>query len=165
MGGLRLLHRATFQTGHFPVTTHLLQSRLHMPSTADFPSTSSPELNGHDDAATPLHQVLLTTQSGVLALLTPLSESSYRRLSGLSTFLANSLESACGLNPRAWRAVESEVAGAGARGVLDGNLLMRWGELGVGRQREGFGKVGGDEWAFWGEREVIAGWGVFGQRG
>ena len=44
--------------------------------------------------------------------------------------------------------------GAGTRGVLDGNLLMRWGELGVGRQREGLGKVGGDEWVFWGERET-----------
>ena len=98
-------------------------------------------------------------------MITPLSENSYRRLSGLATFLANTLESACGLNPKAYRAVDSETGGAGARGMLDGNLLMRWGELGEQRRREGLGKVGGDEWVFWGEREVLAGWGVFGRRG
>ena len=169
MGGLRLLQKSTFHTGHFPVTTHLLQSRIHMPNTSDFPAGVEP--NGVDSSsispAEPLHQILQTTQSGTLALLTPLSESTYRRLSGLATFLSNTLESACGLNPRAWRAIEGELGGGGAgtRGVLDGNLLMRWGELGVGRQREGLGKVGGDEWIFWGEREVIAGWGVCGRRG
>ncbi len=49
--------------------------------------------------------------------------------------------------------------------MIDGGLLSRWGELGHGRQREGLGKVGGDEWVFWGEREVLAGWGIFGRRG
>jgi cleavage and polyadenylation specificity factor subunit 1 len=49
--------------------------------------------------------------------------------------------------------------------MLDGNLLMRWGELGEQRRREGLGKWGGDEWVFWGEREVLGGWGVFGKRG
>lgn len=167
MGGLRLLHKSTFHTGHFPVTMHLLQSRLSMPSSSDFPN-----LDGLDTAlddpspSQPLQQILHTSQSGTLALLTPLSESSYRRLSGLATFLSNTLESACGLNPKAWRAVEGELGGGGGtRGVLDGNLLMRWGELGHGRQREGLGKVGGEEWVFWGEREILAGWGIFGRRG
>ncbi|KAF2682618.1 hypothetical protein K458DRAFT_369548 [Lentithecium fluviatile CBS 122367] len=171
MGGLRLLHRSTFHTGHFPTTTHLLRSRIHMPAASDFPNTLAP--NGVEPDSTspstpePLHQILLTTQSGTLALLTPLTETSYRRLSGLATFLANTLESACGLNYKAYRAVEGELGGAGPgmRGVIDGGLLMRWGELGYGRQKEGLGKVGGDEWVFWGEREVIAGWGVFGRRG
>jgi cleavage and polyadenylation specificity factor subunit 1 len=59
-------------------------------------------------------------------------------------------------------------AGTGARGMLDGNLLMRWGELGERGRREGLGKYGeGEEgsWLFWGEREVLCGWGVFGGRG
>ena len=42
---------------------------------------------------------------------------------------------------------------------------MRWGELGEQRKREGLGKYGGDEWLFWGEREVLGGWGLFGRRG
>ena len=35
MGGLRLLHRSTFQTGHFPAGMHLLQSNMRMPTTSD----------------------------------------------------------------------------------------------------------------------------------
>lgn len=171
MAGLRLLHRSTFHTGHFPSTMHLLQSQLQMPSpTSDFPADSASVSTPQPTAAAPtsqqpLHQILLTSQSGTLALLTPLSESTYRRLAGLATYLSNTLDSACGLNPKAWRAVEGELgSGAGTRGVLDGSLLMRWGELGVQRQREGLGKVGGDEWGFWSEREVLGGWGVFGRR-
>jgi len=167
MGGLRLIHKSTFHTGYFPVTMHLLQSRLTMPSTSDFPTLNDLDISDTESPSlTPTYQILHTTQAGTLAVITPLSESSYRRLSGLATFLGNVLESACGLNPKAWRAVESDLgAGGGTRGVLDGNLLMRWGELGVQRQREGLGKVGGDTWLFWGEREVLGGWGIFGRRG
>ncbi|KAF2874977.1 CPSF A subunit region-domain-containing protein [Massariosphaeria phaeospora] len=171
MGGLRLLHKSTFHTGHYPASMHLLRSTLQMPSASDFPTNTDMSLDPTRDdtspsAPQPLHQILHTSQSGTLALITPLSESSYRRLSGLATFLANTLDSACALNPKAFRAVESEVAGGGGvlRGMLDGNLLMRWGELGEQRRREGLGKVGGDEWLFWGEREVLTGWGVFGKR-
>jgi len=79
------------------------------------------------------------------------------------------LDSACGLNHRAFRAADGVVdggwdAGTG-RSMLDGNLLMRWGELGEQRRREGLSKWGGDEWVFWGEREVLGGWGIFGGRG
>jgi cleavage and polyadenylation specificity factor subunit 1 len=42
---------------------------------------------------------------------------------------------------------------------------MRWGELGERGRREGLGKYGEGEWMFWGEREVLAGWGIFGGRG
>ena len=173
MGGLRLLHKSTFHTGHFPVTMHLLSSSLSLPSSSDFLGSADGRDVSMDRSASPedpgppqpLHQILHTSQSGTLALITPLSENSYRRLSGLATFLSNTLESACGLNSKAFRNVESETGGGGnTRGILDGNLLMRWGELGEQRRKEGLGKVGGDEWVFWGEREVLGGWGVFGQR-
>ncbi|KAF2266034.1 protein CFT1 [Lojkania enalia] len=164
MGGLRLLHRSTFHTGHFPVSMHLLRSSLEMPSTSDFIGGLDP-MQIDDGPPQVLHQILHTTQSGTLALITPLSESSYRRLSGLATFLANTLDSACGLNPRAYRAVENEMGGGGGtRGIVDGNLLLRWGELGEQRRREGIGKVGGEDWVFNGEREVLIGRGIFGRR-
>lgn len=54
--------------------------------------------------------------------------------------------------------------GGATRGILDGNLLMRWGELGEWKRREGLGKVGGEEWVFRAEREVLSGLGVFGRR-
>ncbi|KAF2636376.1 protein CFT1 [Massarina eburnea CBS 473.64] len=163
MAGMRLLHRSTFHTGHFPVSMDVMISKLHMPTSSEFPGDVAPP--PEPEPAQPLHQILLTTQSGTLALLTPLNESSYRRLSGLATYLSNTLESACGLNPKAWRAVEGELgSGVGTRGIIDGGLLMRWSELGVQRQREGLGKVGGDEWVFWGEREILGGGGLFGRR-
>ncbi|KAF1946356.1 hypothetical protein EJ02DRAFT_430950 [Clathrospora elynae] len=163
--GSKLLHKSTFHTSHFPATMHLLQSSLAMPSSSSentAPDAPPPQ---------PLHQILHTSQSGTLALITPLSEDSYRRLSNLSAFLASALDSACGLNPKAFRTADPLArdggwdAGTGARGVLDGNLLMRWGELGERGRREGLGKYGGDEWMLWGEREVLGGWGVFGGRG
>ena len=139
-----------------------------MPVPADFAGPDA-----RDDLAStptqPLHQLLLTSASGTLALLTPLSESSYRRLSNLTAYLATVLDSPCGLNSRAFRAGESVEGGwdggTGARGVIDGGLVMRWGELGEQRRREGLAKYGGGEWEIWGEREVLGGWGVFGGRG
>ncbi|CAN9345534.1 unnamed protein product [Alternaria alternata] len=201
--GSRLLHKSTFHTGHFPTSLHLVQSHLALPSTTDT-FTQDPldndnnddEDDDHDDDndnATPaapkpsntkhplLHQILHTSQSGTLALITPLTEDSYRRLSNLASFLTTTLDSPASLNPRAFRSPAADHsingittseggwdAGTGARGVLDGNLLMRWGELGERGRREGLGKYGEGqegEWMFWGEREVLAGWGVFGGRG
>lgn len=146
---------------------HLLQSRIRMPTSSDFSNSSY--MPTTSSSTSPLHQILLTSQSGTLALITPVSESSYRRLSGLVTHMQQFLDSACGLNHRAFRAADGVVdggwdAGTG-RSMLDGNLLMRWGELGEQRRREGLSKWGGDEWVFWGEREVLGGWGIFGGRG
>tara|TARA_R110002003_G_scaffold126_36_gene11762 strand:+ start:1367 stop:1822 length:456 start_codon:yes stop_codon:yes gene_type:complete len=149
---------------------HLLQSSLKMPTASEFGASNSFAMDTSDDAApTPLHQILVTSQSGTLALITPISETSYRRLSGLATHLQQFLDSACGLNSKAFRAGDVADggwdAGTGARGMLDGNLLMRWGELGEQRRRDGLQKWGGDEWVLWGEREVLGGWGLFGRRG
>ncbi|KAF2281188.1 uncharacterized protein EI97DRAFT_389622 [Westerdykella ornata] len=165
MGGLRLLHKSTFHTGHFPSTMHLVHSPMKMPNTSDIIGTSDGPMDVDSEDAGPLHQILHTSQSGTIALITPLSESSYRKLSGLATFLATALEPTCGLNLRAYRAVENELGVAGgSKGVLDGNLLMRWGELGEQRRREGLTKVGAEEWVFRAEREVLSGRGVFGSR-
>ncbi|KAF2186981.1 protein CFT1 [Zopfia rhizophila CBS 207.26] len=165
MGGARLLHKSTFHTGHFPTTLHLLRSSVQLPNTSDFLGSSPGLMDIDSEPAQPLHQLLHTSQSGTIALITPLPESTYRRLSGLSTFLANTLESPCALNPRAYRAVENEMGGGGGtRGILDGNLLMRWCELGEQRRKEGLAKVGGSEWVLAAEREVLSGAGVFGKK-
>jgi cleavage and polyadenylation specificity factor subunit 1 len=115
------------------------------------------------DPSQPLHQILCTTQTGTIALITPLTETSYRRLGGLATFLNNTLDNACGLNPRAFRAADNDLVGAGGtRGIIDGNLLLRWGELGELKKKDGLGKIGGEEWLFAGEREILVGRGLFG---
>lgn len=95
------------------------------------------------ELTTPPNHVLITTQSGALGLLTPINESVYRRLGALQAFLTNTLDHACGLNPRGYRAVETERFGS--RGIVDGTILERWGELSSGRRMEAIAKVGVEE--------------------
>ncbi|OAL56008.1 protein CFT1 [Pyrenochaeta sp. DS3sAY3a] len=143
--GTRLLHKSTFHTGHFPSTMHLLPSRLALPSTPDFANPSADYMDTSPPSSSPPSQILLTTQTGVLALLTPLPESTYRRLSNLAAYLATVLDAPAGLNVKAYRAGEGEGGwdgGVAARGVIDGAVVMRVGELGEGRRREALGKYG-----------------------
>jgi cleavage and polyadenylation specificity factor subunit 1 len=104
------------------------------------------------------HLLLLTTQTGVIAAITPVNEPMYRRLSTLQSFLTNQLDHACGLNPKSYRAVESE--GMGNRGMVDGSLLRRWCELGSQRMAEACAKIGVEEWVVRSDLEFISGAGL-----
>ncbi|KAI9698522.1 MAG: mRNA cleavage and polyadenylation factor subunit [Candelina mexicana] len=139
LSGHRLLHRSTYHTGHFPASLTLLPSSSPPPQNSP-PNAMSLDFIAPTSSPTPASQLLFTTQTGSLHLLTPLSEPLYRRLSALQTQLTNTLEHACGLNPKAYRAVETD--GMGGRGVIDGKLLARWFELGSWRRREVAGRVG-----------------------
>lgn len=121
--GDRLLHRSTFHLGHF-ITKMVLLPRMAVPS--EVSAAAEPDAMEIDDTI-PQHQVLVLTQSGALGLVTPLSESAYRRLSALQTQLINTLDHPCSLNPRAYRAVESD--GIGGRGIIDGSLTRRYLDL------------------------------------
>lgn len=112
------------------------------------------------DVDTPFaeHQLLMATQEGALALITPLSEQAYRRLSTLQNQLINTLEHSCGLNPRAYRAVETD--GIGGRGMIDGQILLRWFDLGSQRKAEIAGRVGAAVWELRGDLEAIGGSGL-----
>jgi len=109
------------------------------PATSD--SASNDDVNETDAlTAAPTSSILLTAASGALALLTPLDESVYRRLGALQTHLSTILDHPCGLNPRAFRAVESE--GYGGRGILDGQILKRWRELSSQKKIEACKRIG-----------------------
>lgn len=103
-------------------------------------------------------QVLIASQNGSLALVTSVSEEAYRRLSALQSQLTNTIEHPGGLNPRAFRAVESD--GTGGRGVVDGNLLRQWLNLGKQRQAEIAGRVGATEWEIRADLESVGGDGL-----
>lgn len=103
-------------------------------------------------------QVLMTMQSGVIALLTPLEEQMYRRLVALQNYLGNILEYPLGLNPRAFRAVEGD--GYASRGIVDGNLVLRWYELGAQRRAEACAKAGSEDWLTRSDLECISGIGM-----
>lgn len=110
------------------------------------------------DSVAPLHHALVTSHNGSIGLVTGVSEESYRRLSALQSQLTNTLEHPCGLNPRAYRAVESD-ASAG-RGMLDGNLLFQYLDMSKQRKVEIAGRVGAKEWEIKADLEVIGGDGL-----
>ncbi|KAF3407384.1 hypothetical protein DPV78_000099 [Talaromyces pinophilus] len=151
--GDRLLNRCKFHMGHFSSTLTLLP-RTAVSSELAIMSSDTMDI----DSYTPLHQALITTQSGSMALVTSLSEESYRRLSALQSQLSNTLEHPCGLNPRAYRAVESD--GVVGRGMIDGKLLMRWLDLSRSRKLEIAGRVGADEWEIRADLEAVSGAGL-----
>ena len=97
------------------------------------------------DDTIPEHEILITCSTGSISLLSPLSESHYRRLSTLASHLTNTLYNACGLNPREYRIDRDAPDGmVGSRTVVDGSMLMRWAELGSQRKSEVAGRVGVD---------------------
>lgn len=110
------------------------------------------------DHQAPLYQSLMTSQNGSIGLITCIPEEAYRRLSALQSQLTNILEHPCGLNPRAFRAVESD--GTAGRGMLDGNLLNQWLNLSTQRKTEIASRVGASEWEIKADLESIGGDGL-----
>lgn len=163
MSGTRLLHRSTIHLGHFPSGMTLL------PSTLAPMSEQQALTNGHHDDGdeaedtipkTPsLFHILTTSLTGSVGLITPLDETTYRRLGAIQTHLTSVLEHAAGLNPRAYRAVDNSES-FGSRGVIDGSLIQRINELGSARRAEVLGRAGADTWALRSDQEIIGGGGL-----
>jgi cleavage and polyadenylation specificity factor subunit 1 len=107
------------------------------------PSSDPSSLDTAAEATIPGHQILISSSTGSISLLTPLTESQYRRLSTLTSHLTNTLSPAAGLNPRAYRIDKDAPDGMlGSRTIVDGTILMRWMELGSQRRAEVAGRVG-----------------------
>ncbi|GAB7354687.1 hypothetical protein MBLNU459_g5108t1 [Dothideomycetes sp. NU459] len=176
LSGQRLLHRSTFHIGHLPTSMTLLPSTLSPFTAQPLPvtttgndssasSSSSPTPPADASPSPSLHHVLVTHASGAVSLLTPLDEATYRRLAALQTSLASILEHPAGLNPRAHRSVVARdalaLSGSGASaGVVDGDVVCRVAELGVGKRIELLGRVGVDAWGLRSDAEIVAGGGL-----
>jgi cleavage and polyadenylation specificity factor subunit 1 len=152
--GTKLLHRSTFHSGAFPTGMTLL------PRTAVSSETSVSISAGEQDIAVKpaSQQILVTTQEGGLALITPLPEQSYRRLSTLQNILIANLEHPCGLNPRAYRAVETD--GIGGRAIIDGNVVQKWLDQSSQQKSSTADKSGGAVWDIRVDLEAIGGGGL-----
>lgn len=113
-------------------------------STITLPATAE-GIDSEAEDTIPEHEILITSTSGVISLLAPLSEAQYRRLSTLTNLLANTLYHTCGLNPKAYR-ISSQAPETiiGGRPIVDGTVMMRWMELGSQRRAEVAGRVGVD---------------------
>ncbi|KAJ5139137.1 uncharacterized protein N7515_003985 [Penicillium bovifimosum] len=148
--GDRLLSRSKFYTGNYASSMALL------PRTAvSSELTESSEEAMDVDESFAKHHVLVASHNGSLALVTSVAEESYRRLSALQSQLVNAVDHPAGLNPRAFRAVESD--GAAGRGMIDGNLLRLWLNMSKQRQFEIAGRVGATEWEIKADLETIGG--------
>ena len=89
----------------------------------------------------------MSSPSGQLSALTPLSETAYRRLTSVTNQLISVLPQPAGCNPKGYRAPhpEARLPGVDAsvgRGVVDGAVLARWNELSA-RQRAEVASKGG----------------------
>lgn len=141
--GHLLLHRTTFSLGgHLPTTMTLLPRTT---SAAVLPAGDPSSAEAAAQATIPEHEILITSSTGSIAVLSPLNEISYRKLSTLATHLSNTLYHACGLNPKAYRQSKDAPEGmVGGRTIVDGGMLLRWMELGAQRRAEVAGRVGID---------------------
>jgi cleavage and polyadenylation specificity factor subunit 1 len=149
--GTKLLQRSTFNTGSLPTTMTLLPRTPVSSDVAGLPSASHMDV----DLNFARHQILITTQEGGLALITPLSDQSYRRLSTLQNILMTNLEHPCSLNPRAYRAVETD--GVGGLGMIDGSLVLRWQHQSSQHKASMADKIGGTVWDIRSDVESIGG--------
>ena len=154
--GAKLLLRSTFGTGSSPTTMTLLPRTPTSYELANQPSTTSEDAMAIDAPAIPSQQLLVTTQEGSLAVVTPVPEATYRRLSTLQNILLTQLEHPCSLNPRAYRA--SETDGMGGRGMVDGDLVKRWLQLSSQHKASLADKVGArGVWEVRSDLEMILG--------
>lgn len=152
--GTKLLLRSTFKTGTFPTKMTLLPRAPTSLELAEGVPGDDVDMN----SVYARHQVLVTTQEGAIALITPLSDYQYRRLSTLQNIMITNLEHACGLNPRAHRQVETD--GLGGRGMVDGNLIKRWMDQSSQHKSSTADKAGGAVWDIAADLEAVGGAGL-----
>ena len=140
--GTKLLHRSTFFSGSYVSTMTLLPRNAISSPIRDEGSAEN------DYSETPTESspqtVLVTSQEGSIGLITPLPEQTYRRLWALQNILIANLEHACGLNPRAYRAAETD--GIGGAAMVDGTLVRRWLDQDNFHQSSMADKVGSTVW-------------------
>ena len=151
--GSRLLLRSTFNAGASPTTMTLTPRK----SLGGARRSSNASMDTTDDSqGDSKQQILITTQSGSLCMLTPVPEATYRRLSTLQNILITTLDfQPCSLNPRAYRQVETD--GVGGRGIIDGNLVKRWWEMSTQQRAASADKAGGSIWEVRGDLETMSG--------
>ncbi|KYK58160.1 Cleavage factor two protein 1 [Drechmeria coniospora] len=160
--GHLLLHRTSFS-----VTPNAPTSMALLPRTLPANHAQRAHHNQQSSAAEP-HMLLLGSPSGQFAALTPVPESTYRRLLSVTNQLLPALAPHGGLQAKAHRMADSnarnasigvETAASSGRAVVDGAVLARWNELGAAKRSEVASK-GGYESAvdLRADLEMVLGW-------
>ncbi|KAF9970856.1 Cleavage and polyadenylation specificity factor subunit 1 [Actinomortierella ambigua] len=84
------------------------------------------------------------TLDGSLIMVTPIPEKTSKRLGLLSSQIVNGVQHPAGLNPRAFRILQSKdrLKANPVKGILDGDLLLEFANLPVNRQKEMTKQIG-----------------------
>ncbi|CEJ85152.1 hypothetical protein VHEMI03686 [[Torrubiella] hemipterigena] len=160
--GHLLLHISTFALG-----PNQVNCTIRLPRSVPASALPPPNANGVNQP--PPQILILGSPSGQLAALTPLTESSYRRLLSLTNQLLPSINPYGGLHPKAYRLPEGTSSGtarvvgvetaASGRMIVDGAVLARWTEVGAAKRAEMAMKGGYEDVAeMRNELETVLGW-------
>lgn len=146
-GGNKLVCRADYHLGSqtTDLQSHFCRNSLVVSSAT--PSSTIAALQqqdalfgrSDDDQRLGVH---FGTTDGEYGAIIPLSEPIYWRLTALQSVMANALESDCALSQRAWRLYRRSPRRGGCRtndrkkGVIDGNLILRYADLPLTEQED-----------------------------
>ncbi|KAK3813996.1 MAG: CPSF A subunit region-domain-containing protein [Benniella sp.] len=99
-------------------------------------------LSGSDEGIS--HLMIGGTLDGGLFMITPIPEKTSKRLALLSTQIVNGVQHTAGLNPRAFRLLQSKdrLNSNPVKGILDGDLLFEYINLPANRQKEMTKQIG-----------------------
>ncbi|KAG0089651.1 Cleavage and polyadenylation specificity factor subunit 1 [Podila epicladia] len=140
---IRLLQYAPFNVQSFSGQKLICRGDYHIGSqiqtTINLPKIV---LSGSDEGIS--HLTVCGTLDGGLCMITPIPEKTSKRLALLTTQIVNGVQHAAGLNPRAYRLLQSKdrLSANPVKGILDGDLLFEFVTLAANRQKEMTKQIG-----------------------
>ncbi|KAI1302103.1 Cleavage and polyadenylation specificity factor subunit 1 [Mortierella claussenii] len=140
---IRLLQYAPFNVQSFSGQKLICRGDFHVGSQIEA-TTSVPKivLSGSDEGIS--HLTISGTLDGGLCMITPIPEKTSKRLALLSSQIVNGVQHPAGLNPRAFRLLQSKdrLNYSPVKGILDGDLLFEFINLPANRQKEMTKQIG-----------------------
>ncbi|GJJ73458.1 cleavage and polyadenylation specificity factor subunit 1 [Entomortierella parvispora] len=140
---IRLLQYAPYHVQSFSGQKLICRGDYHLGSQVQT-MVSLPKivLSGSDEGIS--HLTVCGTLDGSLCMITPIPEKTSKRLALLSTQIVNGVQHPAGLNPRAYRLLQSKdrLNSNPVKGILDGDLLFEFINLPANRQKEMTKQIG-----------------------
>lgn len=134
LGGQKLIRKADFHLGQKVNTMFRIKCKTH--------DSANPmkEFAGADRK----HVTMFASLDGSLGYILPIQEKTYRRFNMLQNALVTHIYHSAGLNPKAFRTYKSYVKTQGnpARGIIDGDLVIKFLNLPMSEKREVAKKIG-----------------------
>ncbi|KAG0002046.1 Cleavage and polyadenylation specificity factor subunit 1 [Entomortierella chlamydospora] len=140
---VRLLQYAPYNVQSFSGQKLICRGDFHVGSQIEA-TISVPKivLSGSDEGIS--HLTVCGTLDGGLCMITPIPEKTSKRLALLSSQIVNGVQHPAGLNPRAFRLLQSKdrLNSNPVKGILDGDLLFEFINLPANRQKEMTKQIG-----------------------